>query len=88
MTAKVAVPDVSLAQQVTVFTPMPNREQELGVHVTAGGPVTASAADAPLYVGDGGPALARRLLPCRCKLFAICWGLGISCTLRDFTNLP
>ena len=24
----------------------------------------------------------------RCKLFAICWGLGISCTLRDFTNLP
>ena len=28
------------------------------------------------------------LLPCRCKLFAICWVLGISCTLRDFTNLP
>ena len=28
-------------------------------------------------------------LHCRCKLFAICWGLGIStCTLRDFTNLP
>ena len=30
----------------------------------------------------------RVLLPCRCKLFAICWVLGISCTLRDFTNLP
>ena len=31
-------------------------------------------------------------LPCRCKLFAkffvFFWGLGFSCTLRDFTNLP
>ena len=30
----------------------------------------------------GGP------LPCRCKFFAICWGLGISCTQRDVINLP
>ena len=28
------------------------------------------------------------LLPCRCQLCAICWVLGIRCTLRDFTNLP
>ena len=27
-------------------------------------------------------------ISCRCILFAISWGLGISCTLRDFTNLP
>ena len=31
---------------------------------------------------------SRALVPCRCNLFAIFWGLGISCTLRDFTNLP
>ena len=31
---------------------------------------------------------SRALLPCRCQLCAICWVLGISCTLRDFTNLP
>ena len=28
------------------------------------------------------------LLTCRCQLYAVCWVLGISCTLRDFTNLP
>ena len=31
---------------------------------------------------------SRALLHCRCKLFAIFWGLGISCTLRDLANLP
>ena len=30
----------------------------------------------------------RPALPCRCQLYAICWVLGISCTLGDFTNLP
>ena len=32
---------------------------------------------------------SRALLPCRCQFCAICWVMGISCTLRDdFTNLP
>ena len=44
-----------------------------------------------MLVGVDGPAShwpSRALLPCRCQLYAICWVLGISCTLRDFINLP
>ena len=36
---------------------------------------------------SGRRSTSRALLHCRRKLFAMCWGLGISCTL-ELTNLP
>ena len=49
-------------------------------------PIDARIPAVPTLARTPTPTLA--LLPCRCKLFAICSVLGISCTLRDFTNLP
>lgn len=62
--------------------------------------VRAHSADTPLRnflaVGLLSPVVVchvkhpsfRALLHCNCKLSAICWDLEISCTLRNFTNLP